>query len=227
MFASHDFLALSAAASHEQLVEQGPIIPGADGMSGEDDLLAMEAVVRAVERAQAVPSHRRSAAFLQLTRMAKAAKKQGQMREKASERISRLILRRNAEFAKTDSDVIDLAAKGYKSNGKGKHKVWLPGALQRACWGHRQNKLQVSKRMCLKCPAASQKRKRSVVAQPTVSSCREWARHLKASATHIGRVQRAVSERSVPPFRPDGCTALHMACGAASQPGTRVEQPPC
>ena len=90
-------------------------------MSGEDDLLAMEAVVRAVERAQAVPSHRRSAAFLQLTRMAKAAKKQGQMREKASERISRLILRCNAEFAKTDSDVIDLAAKGYKSNGKGKH----------------------------------------------------------------------------------------------------------
>ena len=94
-------------------------------MSGEDDLLAMEAVVRAVERAQAVPSHRRSAAFLQLTRMAKAAKKQGQMREKASERISRLILRHNAEFAKTDSDVIDLAAKGYKSNGKGKHNGCL------------------------------------------------------------------------------------------------------
>ena len=86
MFASHDFLALSVAASHEQLVEQGPIIPGADGMSGEDDLLAMEAVVRAVERAQAVPSHRRSAAFLQLARMAKAAKKQGQKQGQVSQR---------------------------------------------------------------------------------------------------------------------------------------------
>ena len=72
------------ATSSSLKKDQG--IPGADGMSGEDDLLAMEAVVRAVERAQAVPSHRRSAAFLQLARMAKAAKKQGQKQGQVSQR---------------------------------------------------------------------------------------------------------------------------------------------
>ena len=157
-----------------------------------EEFEALDAAVRLVRQAKAIPE-RRSPALMQLARMAKKGRNTGMT---PSECVQALIARYNAEFAKTKEEVIDLGEsrkRAFKMNGRGKYKVWLPQALLRVCWGHRARRLQIRKRILKKNPAVRQKKK-SRVALPVVSSTREWARHMRSSSTHVARVRHAICE---------------------------------
>lgn len=98
--------------------------------------------------------------------------------------VAKKITRYNAEFAKSEADVIGdvLEQRRQPIHGKGSWRRWVVGALQRAAWGLQRPQ------------AAAWRRGHEPVPAPTVLSTRGFALFSRSGHSHVQRVRNALAE---------------------------------
>lgn len=105
--------------------------------------------------------------------------------------VRALIERYNENYAKTFEELIDCSRrKRLVVPGRGRCKLWLPTAAQRACWGEPSRRRQPRK------PRRRLLHKTAVgtTHNASVASSREVAARWPSSSTYLGRIRHAVSE---------------------------------
>ena len=176
-------------------------------MDDADGVLdAVNHVLAAVRRAEAhVP--RRGHVACHIARLHKKTRAAASTKLKMTQRVQEIVKKYNSDYAKTETDILDLEAlqagcqpgrrvgrprRGEKRKS-GSWKQWVPAALARVCWGYRKQTQKPSRRLRQKTSVKSNKKDRKT-ASPNIASAREWARHMRCSHTHVNRVRHAVAE---------------------------------
>ena len=172
----------------------------------DEALQVVDHVLAALRRADAhIP--RRGHVSTKMARLHKKVRQASCIKMKMTRHVQRIVERYNADFAKTENDILNLELLsgcqperpvGRPRRGprrkSGSYKQWIPSALAKVCWGYRRQARKVTKRITKKTSFGHKKKPLSKMASPNVASAREWARHMRCSHGHVNRVRHAVAE---------------------------------